>query len=57
MNVTSVKYEKNLEGEINSVKATINGVEWFIPINDDSNRHWKAIQEWVANGNTIAEAD
>ena len=57
MNITSVKYEKNLDGEINSVKATINGVEWFVPKDDDSNRHWVAIQAWVADGNTIDSAD
>ena len=29
--------------------------EWFAP-NDPSNRHYQEIQEWVAEGNTIAAA-
>ena len=28
----------------------------FVPL-DPANRHYQAIQEWVAEGNTIAEAD
>ncbi len=39
------------------VKATVDGQEMFIPINAEGNRHWVAIQEWVAEGNTIEEAD
>ena len=39
------------------VKATVDGQEMFIPINVKANRHWVAIQEWVAEGNTIEEAD
>ena len=38
------------------IKATIDSTEMFVPINT-SNRHYQAIQEWVAEGNTIAEAD
>ena len=57
MNVESAQYVKNLEDVTNAVKATINGKEWFVPINDEDNRHWKAIQAWVAEGNKIAEAD
>ena len=41
----------------NAVKATINGEEMFVPIDAEGNRHWQAIHEWVAEGNTIAEAD
>ena len=28
----------------------------FIPL-DPANRHYQAIQEWVADGNTIEDAD
>ena len=38
------------------IKATIDTVEMFVPL-DPANRHYKAIQEWIAEGNTIAEAD
>ena len=33
MNVESAQYVKNLEDVTNAVKATINGQEWFVPIN------------------------
>ena len=39
-----------------TIKATINGVEVFVPINTN-NKDYVAILEWVADGNTIEEAD
>ena len=33
-----------------------NGKVWFVP-NKPNNSHYQAIQEWVAEGNTIQEAD
>lgn len=57
MIITSVKYQKYMDETSNAVKATINGEEMFVPIDAEGNRHWQAIQEWVAEGNTIAEAD
>ena len=58
LNITSAKYIANElkgSGHIN-IKATINGVEMFVPL-DTRNRHYKAIQEWVEEGNEIEEAD
>ena len=57
MNITNAKYITNIQGDNSSVRVTIDGQEMFVPINAEGNRHWKAIQEWVAEGNTIAEAD
>ena len=58
MNITSAQYiNDNLSNRINvMIKATIDGTEMFVPL-DPANRHYQAIQEWVAEGNTIAEAD
>jgi len=56
MNITSAKYTKD-DFNIKNIKATVDGQEMFIPINATDNRHWIAIQKWVAEGNTIAEAD
>ena len=58
MNITKAQYAKHpaIEGNV-SVTATIDGVEMSVPIDAEGNRHWQAIQEWVAEGNTIAEAD
>ena len=34
----------------------INGEVWDVP-KDTDNRHYQAIQEWVAEGNKIEDAD
>ncbi len=57
MNITKAKYIKNTPGNTNAVvQATIDGKEYSVPISED-NRHYQAILEWVAEGNTIEEAD
>ena len=56
MNIESAQYMTNLDGTNNSIKATIDGQEWFVPL-DPNNRHYQAIQEWVAEGNKIEDAD
>jgi len=57
MNITSAKYQQGFIGSENvSIKATINGQVCYVPINTD-NTDYQAIQAWVADGNTIAEAD
>jgi len=57
MNITSAQYTRNIDDTENiSIKATIDGTEMSVPL-DPANRHYQAIQEWVAEGNTIQEAD
>jgi len=56
MNIENAQYIQNLDNEISMISATIDGVVIFVPL-DPTNRHYQAIQEWVAEGNTIAEAD
>ena len=56
MNITSAQYQKNLDDENDSIKATIDGTVWYIPL-DPANRHYQTIQEWVAEGNKIEDAD
>jgi len=57
MNIIKAQYQKSSldSGNIN-IKATIDSTEFYIPL-DPNNRHYQAIQEWVVEGNTIAEAD
>ena len=58
MQIIKAQYCKDLDGnKLSVVKATIDGEEMFVPIDVTENRHWAAIQEWVAEGNTIEEAD
>ncbi len=57
MNITSAQYTKNRDNTANeNIEATIDGKIMFVPL-DPANRHYQAIQEWVAEGNTIEEAD
>mgnify|MGYP000271016151 FL=1 len=57
MNITNAQYVLDPLTNVNTgIKATIDGTEMFVPL-DTANRHYQAILEWVAEGNTIAEAD
>ena len=60
MDITSAQYVKsttlNSNSENTSIRAEINEQTWSVPISED-NTHYQAIQEWVAEGNTIEEAD
>jgi hypothetical protein len=57
MNIEQAQYKVDLDGTTKiSIKATIDGQIWTVPLDPD-NRHYQAIQEWVAEGNTIEEAD
>ena len=59
MNITSAQYFSDGNENLGIVLVVDNnGVEekLSVPINPD-NRHYAAILEWVAEGNTIQEAD
>ena len=60
MNITSATYYKapldNPDNENTAVQIVADSSTWSVPL-DTANRHYQAILEWVAEGNTIAEAD
>ena len=57
MNITSAQYILNFDGTANdNIKATIDGQTMQVPLDPD-NRHYQAIQKWVAEGNKIEDAD
>ena len=57
MNITSAQYVNKLETtEKGHIEAIINGQKMSVPLDPD-NRHYIAIQEWVAAGNKIEDAD
>ncbi len=57
MNITNAQYEINqITNQNQCIVATIDGQEMAVPL-DPANTDYQAIQEWVAEGNTIAEAD
>jgi len=59
MNITNAQYIAHpMDGTNSSIKATINGVEMFVPINEPANLESAEIQKQVAAGTlTIADAD
>ena len=57
MAIENAKYIKdNITDEVNVINCTWDGKGLSIPISE-GNRHYQAILEWVAEGNTIADAD
>ena len=56
MNIISAKYQVDYEGNNGSIEATIDGIKMSVPL-DPANRHYQEIQEWVAEGNKIEDAD
>ena len=58
MNITVAQnHNSPTTGEITSIKATIDGVEMYVPL-DPANRHYAEIMRQVEAGElTIADAD
>jgi len=59
MNITNAKYIANaIDGANSSIKATIDGVEMYVPLNDAANKESAEIMRQVTAGTlTIADAD
>ena len=51
MNVTSVTYLRNDDGNIDMIDAVIDGQHYGVPVSDD-NRHYRAVKEWLDAGNS-----
>ena len=57
MNITSAQYYAGLSGDNTGIKATIDGVEMYVPL-DPAKRHYAEIMRQVEAGTlTIADAD
>ena len=57
MNITSARYYTHPSAEGNQgIEVVSNGITMHVPLDVD-NVDYQAIQAWVAEGNTIAEAD
>ena len=56
MIITSAQYKQDEQGNNSIIKATIDSTEMFVPL-DPANRHYAAILKWVAEGNTIQDAE
>lgn len=61
MKIKSAKYFKATVygGEKNvCVLVTLqDNTVWSVPLNATDNKDWMELQEWIADGNTIEEAD
>ena len=56
-NITSAKYGKGQDDKNSCIKATIDGVECFVPLDED-NTHYAEIKRQVDAGElTIEDAD
>ena len=55
MTITNAQYAQT-DSVNTTIQATIDGQEMAVPI-DPANRHYAAILEWVADGNTIEAAE
>ena len=57
MNIESAKYNTDfLTKEKCAITIVADGILMSVPL-DPANRHYQAIQEWGAEGNTIQEAE
>tara|TARA_Y100000004_G_scaffold102753_1_gene115319 strand:+ start:1087 stop:1260 length:174 start_codon:yes stop_codon:yes gene_type:complete len=57
MNITKAQYATDLDDNVNSIRATINGEVWVVPLDPD-NRHYAEILEQVKEGKlTIKDAE
>jgi len=60
MNIISAKYVRDIfnPSQNIAVNVVLDNQELSIPINGNENHSdWISLQEWVAEGNTIEEAD
>ena len=60
MIISKAKYTKQEKAdgsfENTGIIATFDDLEMFVPL-DEKNRHYQALQEWVADDNEIEDAD
>jgi hypothetical protein len=55
LNILSAKYLQS-QGVNSGILAIIDDIPMSVPL-DPANRHYQAILKWVAEGNTIEDAD
>ena len=57
-NITKVqKKNKSPKGELSCYEVSYDGIKSCVPIDSPDNMDYQTIQQWVAEGNTIEEAD
>ena len=57
MNITTAQYQADMDGNNSNIKATIDGKDFYVPL-DPNNRHYVEIFKQVEAGTlTIADAE
>lgn len=57
MSITSAQYYKDKDGvENDGIKMVVDGKTYYVPL-AAGNADYQAILDWVADGNTIQDAD
>ena len=57
MNITSAQYSLGLDGQPSSIKATIDGTEWSVPLQPGNRHHDEIMRQVDAGDLVIQEAD
>jgi len=52
--ITSAEYIYNLNNEKAVIRVVANEKDYWIPL-DEANTDYQAIQEWIAEGNTVID--
>jgi len=55
-NITLAKYRNDGNGNRICIECIIDGVHWTVPFKE-GNMQYDILMKWVAEGNTIEEAD
>ena len=54
-NITSAEYVYDIHGYKGTIKVVTNDNEYWVPNNAPENKDYQAIQEWIAEGNTVID--
>ena len=54
INTVKKQYDDLTNNFVSYKMILINGKEWSVPL-DSANRDYQAIQEWIAEGNTVID--
>jgi hypothetical protein len=57
MNITKAQYATDLDGNVNSVRATINGEVWVVPLDPDNTDYAEILKQVKEGTLTIKEAE
>jgi len=57
MNITSAKYQNDIDGKAVCIHAVVNGVTLFVPIDPDNTDYAEIERQRLAGTLTIADAD